>query len=195
MKAPHGQTGFARCLPLVSGTALIFFPNWAVTRSMRWHRRGPTSRFVLSPEGRILDISYRDKSYKAWGLDHWVGREWADTVTVESREKIEELLRDAHTGPTSPAPVRSTTDARGRRTSRSAIGSFHFAAPRTGSPSAPTCAISPRCSSVWCARRSKWKRTIARSAMSNPDYRILFPSCLRTAARRRFANPQDPGRQ
>lgn len=58
---------------------------------------GSDIALVLSPEGRILDISYRDKAYKAWGLDHWVGREWADTVTVESREKIEELLRDACT--------------------------------------------------------------------------------------------------
>jgi transcriptional regulator PpsR len=60
---------------------------------------GSDIALVLSPTGRIIDISYRDKAYMGWGLDHWVGREWADTVTVESREKIEELLQEAQTAP------------------------------------------------------------------------------------------------
>lgn len=54
---------------------------------------------VISPTGRVVDVSYRDKDYKPWGLDHWIGRPWSDTVTVESREKVEELLLESQTSP------------------------------------------------------------------------------------------------
>jgi transcriptional regulator PpsR len=54
---------------------------------------------ILAPEGRILDISYRDRAYKAWGLDEWVGKSWHETVTVESREKVADLVQEAVTVP------------------------------------------------------------------------------------------------
>lgn len=60
---------------------------------------GSDIALVISPVGRILDVSYRDKDYKAWDLDHWIGRDWVDTVTVESREKIEDLLLEAQSSP------------------------------------------------------------------------------------------------
>ncbi len=50
---------------------------------------------ILSPEGRVLDISYHDQQLKAWQVDDWVGKPWVETVTEESREKIEDLLRDS----------------------------------------------------------------------------------------------------
>lgn len=50
---------------------------------------------ILSGDGRVLDVSYRDKSLTAWDLDDWTGRRWDETVTSESREKIADLLQEA----------------------------------------------------------------------------------------------------
>lgn len=58
---------------------------------------GADITLFLSPKGGVLDVAYRDKSLKAWGIDHWVGRSFADTVTVESREKVRDLLQEAAT--------------------------------------------------------------------------------------------------
>ncbi len=59
---------------------------------------------VLSPDGLVLDIAYRDRSLKAWDLEEWVGRSWSETVTTESRDKIDNLLLEAE--------VRSLTRSR-----------------------------------------------------------------------------------
>lgn len=56
---------------------------------------GADIALVLSPDGDILDIAYRDSELKAWGLEDWVGRSWHETVTMESREKLRDLLSDA----------------------------------------------------------------------------------------------------
>lgn len=53
---------------------------------------GADIALVLSPDGDILDVAYRDSALRAWGLEDWVGRPWHDTVTVESREKLRDLL-------------------------------------------------------------------------------------------------------
>ena len=58
---------------------------------------------VVSSLGRILDVAYRDKSLKAWDIDGWVGKPWSETVTVESREKIANLLQEA----SAASPTRS----------------------------------------------------------------------------------------
>lgn len=50
---------------------------------------------VVSGDGRILDVSYRDKSLTAWELDDWTGKRWDDTVTSDSREKIADLIQEA----------------------------------------------------------------------------------------------------
>ena len=50
---------------------------------------------VLTRDGKILDVAYRDKSFQAWDIDDWVGKLFADTVTVESRDKVTELLQDS----------------------------------------------------------------------------------------------------
>jgi transcriptional regulator PpsR len=60
---------------------------------------GADITLFLSPKGGVLDVAYRDKSFKAWGVDHWVGRDFRDTVTVEGREKVKELLQEAATVP------------------------------------------------------------------------------------------------
>lgn len=58
---------------------------------------------VLSLDGRILDVSFRDRSLKGWKLEQWPERLWLDTVTGESRDKVGELLRDAAHWPVTPA--------------------------------------------------------------------------------------------
>jgi transcriptional regulator PpsR len=50
---------------------------------------------VVDRSGRILDAAFRDKDMHTWDVDSWVGRMWSDTVTVESRDKIAELLQDS----------------------------------------------------------------------------------------------------
>ena len=45
---------------------------------------------VLDPDGVILDISAARRDLTP--ARDWIGRRWADTVTVESRPKIEEML-------------------------------------------------------------------------------------------------------
>lgn len=49
---------------------------------------------VVSTAGEILDVSFKDRSFKAWKPEEWIGRAWADTVTAESRDKIGELLQE-----------------------------------------------------------------------------------------------------
>jgi transcriptional regulator PpsR len=50
---------------------------------------------VLDRSGRILDAAFRDSDLHGWDVDAWVGRPWSDTVTVESRDKIADLLQES----------------------------------------------------------------------------------------------------
>jgi transcriptional regulator PpsR len=57
---------------------------------------------VIDDDGMIQDVSFHSEDL-ARDLDihnGWVGRRWVDTVTVESRSKVEALLRDAATAAT-----------------------------------------------------------------------------------------------
>jgi len=57
---------------------------------------------VVDGEGVIRDVSVGSSELSLEGSSHWVGQPWTATVTVESRPKVEALLRDAQ----SPAPRR-----------------------------------------------------------------------------------------
>jgi len=59
---------------------------------------------VIARDSKIIDVAYRDRSLKAWDVDEWVGKSWKDTVTVESRDKTDELLQESLK--TSPTPSR-----------------------------------------------------------------------------------------
>lgn len=48
---------------------------------------------VLDPIGTIRDVASNARGLG--DLHDWIGRNWADTVTVESQPKIEEMLEDA----------------------------------------------------------------------------------------------------
>jgi transcriptional regulator PpsR len=50
---------------------------------------------VLDSRGLIRDVSIGSEELAGDGTAEWIGRPWLDTVTVESRPKIEALLGDA----------------------------------------------------------------------------------------------------
>ena len=50
---------------------------------------------VVDADGVICDMAFGSDSLKNLGYDRWIGQPWIQTVTQESRPKIEALLRDA----------------------------------------------------------------------------------------------------
>ena len=51
---------------------------------------------VLDSKGIIRDVSFSSEELSSQPQNQqWIGRAWVDTVTVESRPKVERLLRDA----------------------------------------------------------------------------------------------------
>lgn len=50
---------------------------------------------VVDSQGVIRDISFSSEELSKEGYGDWLGQPWTETVTVESRPKIEALLRDA----------------------------------------------------------------------------------------------------
>jgi transcriptional regulator PpsR len=50
---------------------------------------------VLNGDGVVLDVVVRDADLADAMRDNWRGRRWIETVTSESREKVELLLREA----------------------------------------------------------------------------------------------------
>jgi transcriptional regulator PpsR len=50
---------------------------------------------VLDDIGTILDLAIQDSDLPEAAAREWLGRPWVQTVTVESRQKVEALLRDA----------------------------------------------------------------------------------------------------
>lgn len=53
---------------------------------------------VVDELGIIRDAAFNGEDFGGEGVEAWLGRPWIDTVTVESRPKIEALLRDAAPG-------------------------------------------------------------------------------------------------
>jgi transcriptional regulator PpsR len=50
---------------------------------------------IVDAKGVIRDVSFGSEEFAEEGCDKWVGKPFVDTVTIESRSKAEELLRDA----------------------------------------------------------------------------------------------------
>jgi transcriptional regulator PpsR len=53
---------------------------------------------VLDRQGQVLDVAIPDEQLGQQLGNGWRGRAWRDTVTVESRDKIDSLLADARAG-------------------------------------------------------------------------------------------------
>lgn len=58
---------------------------------------------ILSGDGRILDVAVSNGELAHHGLDAWIGDAFADTVTVESRDKVAEMLAAAAAASGTPA--------------------------------------------------------------------------------------------
>jgi len=50
---------------------------------------------ILDDDGVIRDLAFGSDELLGEGYHEWLGKHWADTVTVESRPKVEALLRDS----------------------------------------------------------------------------------------------------
>lgn len=50
---------------------------------------------VVDADGIVRDLSFSANEHPPKDFRQWVGRRWADIVTVESKAKVAELLRDA----------------------------------------------------------------------------------------------------
>jgi transcriptional regulator PpsR len=50
---------------------------------------------VIDAGGVVRDIALADDELALDGFEGWIGKPWVDTVTVESRAKVQSLLRDA----------------------------------------------------------------------------------------------------
>jgi len=50
---------------------------------------------VLDDAGTIIEVMAQRDELVARGVRSWLGRPWVQTVTIESRQKVEALLRDA----------------------------------------------------------------------------------------------------
>jgi transcriptional regulator PpsR len=48
---------------------------------------------IMDPKGVVEDVSVGRDSLSALGCQTWIGRNWLDTVTTESRTKIQDLLQ------------------------------------------------------------------------------------------------------
>lgn len=53
---------------------------------------------VLDAKGVIRDLAFANDKLSNEGCDRWLGRRWLEIVTVESRPKVAELLREATAG-------------------------------------------------------------------------------------------------
>jgi transcriptional regulator PpsR len=65
---------------------------------------------VIDREGVICDLAVSNETIARDGADSWLDRRWSDTVTVDSKRKVDELLRDALSdGPTRWREVNQVT--------------------------------------------------------------------------------------
>jgi transcriptional regulator PpsR len=57
---------------------------------------------ILDSEGTIRDLAYGSDELSSEIGDDWIGQKWADTVTADSRPRVQQLLADAPTDATAP---------------------------------------------------------------------------------------------
>lgn len=69
---------------------------------------------VVDAEGVIRDMAFGSADLAMEGYEDWLGQPWAQTVTVESRPKIEAMLRDASIN------LKDTKVSKGQKTPKSA---------------------------------------------------------------------------
>ena len=50
---------------------------------------------IVDNKGIVRDVTFGSDDFAKEGFESWVGRRWVDTVTTDTRPKIEELIKDA----------------------------------------------------------------------------------------------------
>ncbi|MEO0463504.1 MAG: transcriptional regulator PpsR [Pseudomonadota bacterium] len=78
------------------GNAAELFDTLDADAAMRLAMVAGDVTLVLDDAGTILDAAYDPQDFP--GFENWVGTNWIDTVTVESRPKIMEMLAAARRG-------------------------------------------------------------------------------------------------
>ncbi|MCB1428035.1 MAG: transcriptional regulator PpsR, partial [Nitratireductor sp.] len=68
------------------------FDNFSGEVARQFASMGSDITIILNSDGTVGDIAYVDGTLEQFGLRNWVGRDWRDTVTVESTEKINTLM-------------------------------------------------------------------------------------------------------
>jgi transcriptional regulator PpsR len=68
---------------------------------------------IVDGEGIIRDVAFGSDDLSSEGYSKWRGQHWVDTVTLESRPKVEALLRDAASNVRSKGRHVNHTSARG----------------------------------------------------------------------------------
>jgi transcriptional regulator PpsR len=53
---------------------------------------------IVDETGIIRDMAFGNEELRSHGYREWMGKSWVQTVTVESRPKVEDMLREAVTG-------------------------------------------------------------------------------------------------
>ncbi len=53
---------------------------------------------IVDGGGVIRDMAFGNEELRSHGYREWIGKSWLQTVTVESRPKVEDMLREAVTG-------------------------------------------------------------------------------------------------
>jgi len=71
---------------------------------------GSDIALVLDGDGVVRDLAYTANEPAPRSMDDWIGRRWTDIVTIESRPKVEALLKDAApAGPTRGREINLTS--------------------------------------------------------------------------------------
>jgi len=71
---------------------LQVFESLAPAVSLTLGTLGADITLLIDSSGSIIDVAYCDSEIERFGVDDWPGRNWADTVTSESVDKIRSLI-------------------------------------------------------------------------------------------------------
>jgi len=87
---------------LISGFAKAqeWFADLEPFAAARLISAGADIALMVDQAGVVRDVAYTATDQAPASMEDWVGRRWTDIVTIESRPKVEALIRDA--GPTGP---------------------------------------------------------------------------------------------
>ncbi len=53
---------------------------------------------IVDRKGKVLDVAFSGHDFEVEGHEHWIGQQLADTVTLESKPKVTEMLAEVSKG-------------------------------------------------------------------------------------------------